>query len=84
MSPQWVSTTVSPLLLFCPPSPLLSSSSSAQIHGFTCGVSDLLLTAPSEAQRSLILSQAEAVGNEVAAKFVGVASSGAGGMQGRG
>ena len=53
------------------------SSFPPQIHGFTCGVSDLLLTSPSEAHRSLILSQAETIGNEVACKFVGITAAGA-------
>ncbi|CAI5462231.1 unnamed protein product [Closterium sp. Yama58-4] len=36
-----------------------------QIRGFTCGVGDLLLTAPAEAERAAIISRADSIGDPV-------------------
>ncbi|CAI7760919.1 unnamed protein product, partial [Closterium sp. NIES-53] len=43
-----------------------------QIRGFTCGVGDLLLTAPAEAERAAIISRADSIGGPVYAQFVGL------------
>ncbi|GJP44529.1 hypothetical protein CLOM_g3917 [Closterium sp. NIES-68] len=43
-----------------------------QIRGFTCGVGDLLLTRPAEAERAAIISRADSIGDPVHAQFVGL------------
>ena len=43
------------------------------VRGFSCGVEDLIVTPEGEASRREIIKQAETVGLEVAAKYVGLA-----------
>ena len=49
-----------------------------QMHGFTCGIDDLLLTPPAETERTTILRQEEPLGERVHAAFVGNAAAPAG------
>lgn len=42
-----------------------------QMHGFTCGVADLLLMPHGELERSKKLQKADELGDDVHARFVG-------------
>jgi DNA-directed RNA polymerase I subunit RPA1 len=43
-----------------------------QMHGFTCGVDDLLITEGMDSERITQLESCEKIGDEVLRKFIGV------------
>ena len=47
-----------------------------QMHGFTCGVDDLLLVESKDRERKSLLEKCEEVGEEVHCGFVGVKDNG--------
>lgn len=49
---------------------------SRQMHGFTCGIGDLMLIPKAEKQRRHKLQKTETIGNGISAKFVGLEENG--------